>query len=155
MIGGHVTGRRGRTRARNVAVLALAAVLVSALVGCTVATPAAKPSQAPPAVAKPAAAPDLVKVPDIGGLIDPDPLLKKAGLKPKGIAIHGPIEFDAAGIGGGLPAEPAGGNPRAQRDHGDVPLLVGEPVAGGRTPPCRGRLRGGIVHRNHSILYRT
>jgi serine/threonine-protein kinase len=53
--------------------------------------------------------PDLVKVPDISGLIDPDPLLKKAGLKGKGIAVHGPIESDAAGIGEAYRQDPAAG----------------------------------------------
>jgi beta-lactam-binding protein with PASTA domain len=53
----------------------------------------AEPSQVPPA------GPDMVQVPDISGMIDPDPVLKKAGLTPEGIAIHGPIESDAADIG--------------------------------------------------------
>ncbi len=40
---------------------------------------------------------EMVKVPNISGMLDPDPVLKRAGLKPKGIPIHGPIESDAAG----------------------------------------------------------
>lgn len=54
--------------------------------------------------------PEMVKVPDIGGMIDPDPVLKKAGLKSKGIAIHGPIESDAAGIGEAYRQHPSAGS---------------------------------------------
>lgn len=53
---------------------------------------------------------DSVRVPDIGGMIDPDPALKKVGLKPKGIAIHGPIESDAAGIGEAYRQKPSAGS---------------------------------------------
>jgi serine/threonine-protein kinase len=54
--------------------------------------------------------PEMVKVPDIGGMIDPDPVLKKAGLEPKGIPIHGPIESDAAGIGEAYRQDPGAGS---------------------------------------------
>lgn len=37
----------------------------------------------------------MVRVPNVEGMIDPGPVLKRAGLRPKGIAIHGPIESDA------------------------------------------------------------
>ncbi len=40
----------------------------------------------------------LVTVPNIQGMLDPDPVLRRAGLRPKGIPIHGPIESDAAGF---------------------------------------------------------
>lgn len=41
----------------------------------------------------------MVRVPDIEGMIDPAPALRRVGLRPVGIAVHGPIESDAAGIG--------------------------------------------------------
>ncbi len=38
----------------------------------------------------------MVRVPNIHGMMNPDPLLRSLGLVPHGIAIHGPIESDAA-----------------------------------------------------------
>ncbi len=40
---------------------------------------------------------EMIRVPNIHGMINPDPVLTRAGLRPKGIPIHGPIESDAAG----------------------------------------------------------
>ena len=51
---------------------------------------------------------EMVKVPNISGAMNPDSVLRRAGLKPKGIPIHGPIESDAAGY-----MEPYRQNPRA------------------------------------------
>jgi beta-lactam-binding protein with PASTA domain len=51
----------------------------------------------------------MVKVPNIHGMMNPDALLKSLGLVPVGIAIHGPIEPDAAGIGEAYRQKPAAG----------------------------------------------
>jgi serine/threonine-protein kinase len=51
----------------------------------------------------------MVRVPDIHGIIDPDPTLAKAGLKGAVIAVHGPIEPDAAGIGEAYRQRPSAG----------------------------------------------
>jgi beta-lactam-binding protein with PASTA domain len=50
-----------------------------------------------------------VQVPDIQGIVDPDPALAKAGLRGKVIAVHGPIEPDAAGIGEAYRQRPSAG----------------------------------------------
>jgi len=42
---------------------------------------------------------EMVRVPNIQGMMNPDPVLQRVGLKPHGVAIHGPIESDAIGIG--------------------------------------------------------
>ena len=42
---------------------------------------------------------EMIRVPNIHGMLNPDPVLTRTGLRPKGIPIHGPIESDAAGIG--------------------------------------------------------
>lgn len=52
---------------------------------------------------------EMVKVPNIYGMMDPDPVLLKAGLKPKAVSIHGPIESDAAGIGEAYRQNPKAG----------------------------------------------
>lgn len=52
---------------------------------------------------------EMVKVPNIYGMMDPDPVLLKAGLKPKAISIHGPIESDAAGMGEAYRQNPKAG----------------------------------------------
>jgi serine/threonine-protein kinase len=56
------------------------------------------------------AGPDLVRVPDIHGVIDAGTVLTKAGLKAAGIAVHGPIDSDAAGIGEAYRQAPAAGS---------------------------------------------
>lgn len=52
---------------------------------------------------------EMVKVPNIYGMMNPGPVLLKAGLEPKGISIHGPIESDAAGIGEAYRQNPKAG----------------------------------------------
>ena len=54
--------------------------------------------------------PELVTVPNIYGMLDPDGLLRSRGLVPKGIAIHGPIEPDAADIGQAYRQSPKAGS---------------------------------------------
>jgi serine/threonine-protein kinase len=51
----------------------------------------------------------MVRVPNIHGKMNPDPLLRSLGLVPHGIAIHGPIEPDAAGIGEAYRQSPRAG----------------------------------------------
>lgn len=52
----------------------------------------------------------LVEVPDIHGMLDPDPVIRAAGLVPEGIPIHGPIEPDAADYMEAYRQEPAAGS---------------------------------------------
>jgi len=52
----------------------------------------------------------MVRVPNITGMMDPDPVIRRAGLIPKGIAIHGPIESDARGIGEAYRQRPRAGS---------------------------------------------
>lgn len=65
---------------------------VSEPTGALVPAPAPKPTAPQDPAAAPA--PELVTVPDIEGISDPDPVLKKAGLIGEGVAVHGPIEAD-------------------------------------------------------------
>ncbi|MDO8963417.1 MAG: PASTA domain-containing protein [Coriobacteriia bacterium] len=51
----------------------------------------------------------LVRVPAINGLMSPDGIIKKAGLVPVGIAIHGPIDADAPDIGRAYRQSPKAG----------------------------------------------
>ena len=54
---------------------------------------------------------EMVRVPNIQGMCgkDADTLLRRVGLKPKGIPIHGPIESDAADIGCAYRQKPRAG----------------------------------------------
>jgi serine/threonine-protein kinase len=52
----------------------------------------------------------MVRVPNIRGRIDPDSVLKKVGLKSKGIPIHGPIESDCADYMEAYRQHPAAGS---------------------------------------------
>ncbi len=52
---------------------------------------------------------EMVKVPNIYGMMDPDPVLLQAGLKPKAISVHGPIESDCADIGEAYRQNPKAG----------------------------------------------
>ena len=147
MIAGDAAGRCGSTLSGIAAGLALAVLLAAQLAGCTFISPGARPPQTPPATGQPGRVPNLsqpepasglVEVPDISGMVDPDPVLEDAGLKPEGVAIHGPIESDAAGIGEAYRQDPAAGT------------LVPE----GSTVSPRWA-KDGILHRNRVILYRA
>jgi hypothetical protein len=118
MIAGDAAGRCEWMRSGIAAGLALAVLLAALLAGCTFISPGALPPQTPPATGEPGPVPNLsrpepasglVEVPDISGMVDPDPVLENAGLKPEGVAIHGPIESDAAGIGEAYRQDPAAG----------------------------------------------
>ena len=51
----------------------------------------------------------MVRVPDVQGRTDADDIIKAAGLKPKGIAVHGPVDTDATDIAEAYPQTPAAG----------------------------------------------
>jgi beta-lactam-binding protein with PASTA domain len=51
----------------------------------------------------------MVRVPDVQGRLDADEVITAAGLKPKDIAVHGPIDDDAAGFMEAYRQRPAAG----------------------------------------------
>jgi hypothetical protein len=78
-------------------------------------TPSRPPRTAPAGVAtssvdsSPSVPVGMVKVPDVQGRIDADEALEAAGLRPHGIAVHGPIEEDCAGYMEAYRQRPAAG----------------------------------------------